>query len=154
MTATGLLRRPRTGASAGRYAAWRRGVPRLWLLACGAALAALPFATAPGDIIADTKFELAVSPAGFLSGALTSWNPQQFGVLLNQAVGYLFPMGPFFELLRLARHRRAGSSSGCGCRPCWSPRSAARCGSPRGWASGRRGRGWPRAWRTRCRPWR
>ena len=67
---------------------------------CGAALAALPFATAPGDIIADTKFELAVSPASFLSGALTLWSSQQFGVLLNQAVGYLFPMGPFFGLLR------------------------------------------------------
>jgi arabinofuranan 3-O-arabinosyltransferase len=69
-------------------------------VACCVLLAALPFATAPGEIIADTKFELAVSPAGFLSGALTLWNPQQFGVLLNQAVGYLFPMGPFFELLR------------------------------------------------------
>jgi arabinofuranan 3-O-arabinosyltransferase len=74
---------------------------RLWLLACCLLLALLPFATAPGDIIADTKFELAVNPAGFLSGALTLWNPQQFGLLLNQAVGYLFPMGPFFELLRL-----------------------------------------------------
>jgi arabinofuranan 3-O-arabinosyltransferase len=73
----------------------------MWLLACCVLLALLPFATAPGDIIADTKFELAVNPAGFLSGALTLWNPQQFGVLLNQAVGYLFPMGPFFELLRL-----------------------------------------------------
>ncbi len=101
VTATSLLRGPGTGASAGRYAAWRRGLPRLRLLACSAALAAVPFATAPGDIIADTKFELAVNPAGFLSGALTLWNPQQFGVLLNQAVGYLFPMGPFFEFFRL-----------------------------------------------------
>jgi arabinofuranan 3-O-arabinosyltransferase len=105
VTGTGLLRKPRTGASAGRFAAWRRGVPRLRLrlrlLACCLFLAAVPFATAPGDIIADTKFELAVNPAGFLSGALTLWNPQQFGVLLNQAVGYLFPMGPFFALLRL-----------------------------------------------------
>ena len=72
----------------------------MWLLIGAVLLAALPFATAPGDVISDTKFELAVSPGSFLSGALTLWNAQQFGGLLNQAVGYLFPMGPFFELLR------------------------------------------------------
>jgi len=70
-------------------------------VACCALLVALPFATAPGDIIADTKFELAVDPARFLSNALTLWNPQQFGGLADQYVGYLFPMGPFFELARL-----------------------------------------------------
>ena len=74
---------------------------RIRLLACGALLAAVPFATAPGDLISDTKFELAVNPSGFLSSALTLWDPQQFGGLLNQAVGYLIPMGPFFEVLRL-----------------------------------------------------
>ena len=99
----------------------------------------LPFATAPGDIIADTKFELAVNPAGFLSGALTLWNPQQFGGLLNQAVGYLFPMGPFFELLKLLARRRLDSPAAVARRACCSPRSAARSGSPRGWASARRG---------------
>jgi arabinofuranan 3-O-arabinosyltransferase len=71
------------------------------LLACCGLLAALPFATAPGEIIADTKFELAVDPGRFLSGALTLWNPQQFGGLTDQYVGYLFPMGPFFELARV-----------------------------------------------------
>jgi arabinofuranan 3-O-arabinosyltransferase len=76
----------------------RRRAP---LVACCALLAGLPFATAPGDIIADTKFELAVDPARFLSSALTLWNPQQFGGLTDQYVGYLFPMGPFFELARL-----------------------------------------------------
>jgi hypothetical protein len=100
VTATSQLRRPGTAALSRRYASWRRGGPRLGLLACFALLAALPFATAPGHLIADTKFELAVNPAGFLSSAVTLWNPQQFGVLPNQAVGYLFPMGPFFELLR------------------------------------------------------
>src|SRR6266567_4259193 len=88
-----------------RGAAWWRGgrrvVVRSRLLACCLFLAAIPFATAPGDIIADTKFELVVNPSGFLSGALTLWDPQQFGGLLNQAVGYLFPMGPFFKVLRL-----------------------------------------------------
>ena len=85
----------------GRPGRW----PGLWrrapLAACCALLAALPFATAPGDIIADTKFELAVDPARFLSGALVLWSPQQFGGLADQYVGYLFPMGPFFELARL-----------------------------------------------------
>ena len=100
MTATSQLGKPGTAAFTRRYASWRRGGPWLGLLACLALLAALPFATAPGHIIADTKFELAVNPAGFLSGTLSLWNSQQFGVLLNQAVGYLFPMGPFFELLR------------------------------------------------------
>jgi arabinofuranan 3-O-arabinosyltransferase len=85
---------------AGRRSARRPGWPRVWLLACCVLLAGLPFATAPGAIIADTKFELAVDPHGFLSGALTLWNPQQFGGLTNQYVGYLFPMGPFFDLVR------------------------------------------------------
>ena len=93
------------GVSRGRGGAWwqsgQRLAVRFRLLACCLFLAAIPFATAPGDIIADTKFELVVNPSGFLSGALTLWDPQQFGGLLNQAVGYLFPMGPFFELLRL-----------------------------------------------------
>lgn len=65
-------------------------------------LALLPFLTAPGQIIADSKFELAVDPSRFLSSALTLWNPQQFGQLQDQVVGYLFPMGPFFELAKLA----------------------------------------------------
>jgi arabinofuranan 3-O-arabinosyltransferase len=105
MIETKLLKSPEGTGYAARRAAWRLGRPRALpsyrLLACCLLLAVLPFATAPGDIISDTKFELAVNPAGFLSGALTLWNPQQFGGLLDQAVGYLFPMGPFFELLRL-----------------------------------------------------
>jgi arabinofuranan 3-O-arabinosyltransferase len=99
------LKAPGAQRSPGADETWRQQILRRrpgWpLLACGLVLTILPFATEPGRIISDTKFELAVNPSGFLSGALTLWDPQQFGGLLNQAVGYLFPMGPFFELLKL-----------------------------------------------------
>jgi arabinofuranan 3-O-arabinosyltransferase len=75
---------------------------RIRLLAFCLLLALLPVVTAPGRIIADTKLDLAVNPAGWLARALTLWDPQQFGQLQDQAAGYLFPMGPFFYLGHLA----------------------------------------------------
>ena len=75
---------------------------RIRLLAFSLLLAVLPFVTAPGRIIADTKLDLAINPAAFLHRALSLWDPQQFGQLQDQAVGYLFPMGPFFYLGKLA----------------------------------------------------
>ncbi len=98
VTATSLLGQRAATAARARARGWR-GSTAAEVTACCLALAAIPFFTAFGDVIADTKFELAVNPTGFLSGALTLWNPQQFGVLLNQTVGYLFPMGPFFAAL-------------------------------------------------------
>ena len=75
---------------------------RIRLLAFSLLLVALPFVTAPGKIIADTKLDLAVNPAAFLAHAWTLWDPQEFGMLQQQAAGYLVPMGPFFWLGRLA----------------------------------------------------
>jgi len=86
-------------------AGWARPHRGSWLphLLAIVLLAGLPFATSPGDIISDSKFELAVNPAGFLREAFTLWNTQQFGQIQDQVAGYLFPMGPFFELLKLVK---------------------------------------------------
>jgi arabinofuranan 3-O-arabinosyltransferase len=71
-----------------------------WLVVCCLALAALAFVSHPGHIIADTKLDLAVNPAGFLARALQLWDPSQFGQLQDQAVGYIFPVGLLFLLAK------------------------------------------------------
>jgi arabinofuranan 3-O-arabinosyltransferase len=91
----------RSPASAGRSRTDERLRYSLWLIVCCLLLAVLAFATRPGNILADTKIDLAVNPLGFLHRALQLWDPSQFGQLQNQAVGYLFPMGPFFALGKL-----------------------------------------------------
>ncbi|MFI9553848.1 alpha-(1-_3)-arabinofuranosyltransferase domain-containing protein [Nonomuraea endophytica] len=71
---------------------------RLWLAICCLGFAVLAFTTSPGDIIADTKIDLALNPVGWLERLAHLWDLQHFGQLQNQVAGYLFPMGPFFAL--------------------------------------------------------
>ncbi|WP_219469917.1 alpha-(1-_3)-arabinofuranosyltransferase domain-containing protein [Nonomuraea rhizosphaerae] len=71
---------------------------RLWLLLCCLGFAVLSFTTKPGNVISDTKLDLALNPIGWLERAAHLWDLQHFGQLQNQVAGYLFPMGPFFAL--------------------------------------------------------
>jgi arabinofuranan 3-O-arabinosyltransferase len=59
---------------------------------------ALAFAQRPGVVVADTKINLYVSPARFLSQVVSGWTPgTTLGhVFSGQYGGYLFPMAPFF----------------------------------------------------------
>ncbi|GAB4103939.1 alpha-(1-_3)-arabinofuranosyltransferase [Micromonospora taraxaci] len=76
-----------------------RAVWRLRELLVCLALIGLCVTQSPGLIVPDTKLDMALDPGGFLARATHLWVVDwQFGTLQNQAVGYFFPMGPFFLL--------------------------------------------------------
>ncbi|WP_326820254.1 alpha-(1-_3)-arabinofuranosyltransferase domain-containing protein [Streptosporangium sp. NBC_01756] len=73
---------------------------RLHLLAGFLLLGAVAFNTAPGQVISETKLDMALNPLGFLARAVHLWDGAFFGHLQNQAYGYLFPMGPFYAFFQ------------------------------------------------------
>ncbi|MGW0801675.1 alpha-(1-_3)-arabinofuranosyltransferase domain-containing protein [Nonomuraea sp. NPDC002799] len=89
--------RPRTGQPVSE-----RARQRWWSLICCFGFAILAFTTKPGQLISDTKLDLALNPVGWLERAAHLWDLQHFGQLQNQVAGYVFPMGPFFALGDLA----------------------------------------------------
>ena len=78
--------------------------PRGARLRLGAALLlvwAVAWSVPAGRVSEDTKNDVYVDPWGFLARAAHLWDPQvTWGVLQNQGYGYLFPMGPFYGVLR------------------------------------------------------
>ncbi|ROO89488.1 arabinofuranan 3-O-arabinosyltransferase [Actinocorallia herbida] len=69
---------------------------RLRLGVAALLLVTLTFLTRPGELIADTKIDFALDPAGFVARSLHAWDVNQLGQIQNQANGYLFPMAEFF----------------------------------------------------------
>lgn len=68
------------------------------------AAALIAFLQPPGQVAADTKFDLVANPAGFLARATQVWTDAfPLGQIQNQAYGYLFPQGLFFLAADAAR---------------------------------------------------
>ncbi|MEY9875219.1 arabinofuranan 3-O-arabinosyltransferase [Streptacidiphilus sp. MAP12-33] len=88
-----------------RLRAWFHG-PRAdgraggrWLLGVWALALVGLLLEAPGRIVFDTKADVVLTPGRFLGQLGDLWSSQGgFGGLQDQAVGYAFPMGPFYFL--------------------------------------------------------
>jgi arabinofuranan 3-O-arabinosyltransferase len=72
-------------------------------LACAAAVIIIEVLVQQwGSIVHDSRVDLALDPISFLARNWHLWVPaNDMGSIQNQAVGYVFPMGPFFALAHL-----------------------------------------------------
>lgn len=72
---------------------------RRWFFGSVVVAFLLTFLQVPGLTVADTKYDLAENPLGFLERATHLWSSQApMGQVQNQAYGYFFPHGAFFSL--------------------------------------------------------
>lgn len=77
----------------------RAPLGRGWFVGTVIAAFLLTFLQAPGLTVADTKYDLAQNPLGFLVRAAHLWSSQApMGQVQNQAYGYFFPHGAFFTV--------------------------------------------------------
>lgn len=73
--------------------------PRVWLGLGAFGLVVACLLQQSGKIVHETKLDMALDPGRFLARTLDLWEPSaDFGHVQNQAVGYVFPMGPFYLL--------------------------------------------------------
>ncbi|MFI9507009.1 alpha-(1-_3)-arabinofuranosyltransferase [Nocardia sp. NPDC052566] len=76
----------------------RAPLGRRWFVGTVVAALLLTFPQSPGRTVADTKYDLAQNPLGFLDRAAHLWSSQApMGQVQNQAYGYFFPHGAFFS---------------------------------------------------------
>ena len=74
--------------------------PRAWDWGVYALIAFFSLVQEVGRTTLDTRVELSERPAAFLAGGFSLWHDAtNFGELLNQAYGYIFPQGAFFVLV-------------------------------------------------------
>ena len=112
------------------------------MAACSLLLVALPFATAPGDIIADTKFELVVNPTGFLARRAHPVGPAAVRRAAEPGGRLPVPDGAVLRARQAAVRRGLDRPAAVDRRAARRGLRRRRCGWPGGWASARRG---PRA---------